>query len=84
MILRMARVATLDATGAAVMRDTIRQLENRGITVLLSGVKARHSTVLDALGVYDRLGHEGHLFATTPEAIAHARMHVARTPHEAA
>jgi sulfate permease, SulP family len=83
-ILRMARVATLDATGAAVLRDTIRQLEGRGITVLLSGVKARHGAVLDALGVYDSLGHEGHLFATTPEAIAHARMHVARTPHEAA
>jgi sulfate permease, SulP family len=83
-ILRMARVATLDATGAAVLRDTIRQLEGRGITVLLSGVKAQHSAVLDALGVYDSLGHEGHLFATTPEAIAHARMHVARTPHEAA
>jgi sulfate permease, SulP family len=83
-ILRMARVATLDATGAAVLRDTIRQLEGRGITVLLSGVKARHSAVLDALGVYDSLGHEGHLFATTPEAIAHARMHAARTPHEAA
>jgi sulfate permease, SulP family len=83
-ILRMARVATLDATGAAVLRDTIRQLEGRGITVLLSGVKARHSAVLDALGVYDSLGHQGHLFATTPEAIAHARMHVARTPHEAA
>jgi sulfate permease, SulP family len=83
-ILRMARVATLDATGAAVLRDTIRQLEGRGITVLLSGVKERHSAVLDALGVYDSLGHEGHLFATTPEAIAHARMHAARTPHEAA
>jgi sulfate permease, SulP family len=83
-ILRMARVATLDATGAAVLRDTIRQLEGRGITVLLSGVKERHSAVLDALGVYDSLGHEGHLFATTPEAIAHARMHVVRTPHESA
>lgn len=82
-ILRMSRVATLDATGAAVLRDTIRQLESRGITVLLSGVPERHSTVLDALGVYESLAHEQHLFATTPEAIAHARMHVARTPHTA-
>ncbi len=81
-ILRMSRVVTLDATGAAVLRDTIGQLESRGITVMLSGVPARHSAVLDALGVYDSLGHEQHLFATTPEAIAHARIHAARLAHE--
>lgn len=80
-ILRMSRVATLDATGAAVLRDTIVQLEGRGTTVMLSGVQTRHHPVLDALGVYDSLAHEGHLFATTPEAIAHARLHVARVPH---
>ncbi|MDV3296698.1 MAG: SulP family inorganic anion transporter [Brachybacterium paraconglomeratum] len=81
-ILRMSRVATLDATGAAVLRDTIRQLEGRGISVMLSGVKEQHSPVLDALGVYESLAHEQHLFATTPEAIAHARLHAARTPHD--
>jgi sulfate permease, SulP family len=37
--------------------------------------------MLRALGVYDSLAHEEHLFARTPEAIAHARIHVARTPH---
>lgn len=81
-ILRMSRVATLDATGAAVLRDTIDQLEGRGITVLLSGVPERHSAVLDALGVYESLAHEQHLFATTPEAIAHARLHAARVAHD--
>ena len=80
-ILRMSRVATLDATGAAVLRDTIQQLERRGITVLLSGVPARHTPVLDALGVYDSLAHERHLFLTTPEAIEHARAHTARLAH---
>ena len=81
-ILRMSRVATLDATGAAVLRDTITQLEGRGITVMLSGVPARHTAVLDALGVYESLAHEQHLFATTPDAIAHARIHAARLDHE--
>jgi sulfate permease, SulP family len=80
-ILRMSRVASLDATGAAVLRDTITGLEHRGITVLLSGVRQEHQTMLRALGVYDSLAHEEHLFARTPEAIAHARIHVARTPH---
>lgn len=83
-ILRMSRVAALDATGAAVLRDTIRQLEHRSITVLLSGVRERHSRLLETLGVYESLAHEGHLFATTPEAIAHARLHAAHTPHNAA
>jgi SulP family sulfate permease len=80
-ILRMSRVATVDATGAAVLRDTIAQLEAHGITVLLSGVRDRHSGVLDALGVYTTLAHVGHVFASTPEAITHARVHVAREPH---
>ena len=83
-ILRMGRVAALDSTGAAVLRDTIQQLERRGITVLLSGVPDRHTAVLDALGVYESLSHEGHLFTSTHEAIVHARRHAARAPHEAA
>ncbi len=83
-ILRLSRVSTIDATGAAVLRDTITRLTRQGTVVMLSGVPARHSLLLDAIGVYDELAHEAHLFATTPEAIAHARLHVARTPHEKA
>jgi SulP family sulfate permease len=77
-ILRMSRVAALDATGASVLGDTITRLESRGVTVLLSGVRAEQINVLRRLGVHDRLAHERHLFATTPDAIAHARRHVAR------
>jgi len=81
-ILRMSRVTTLDATGASVLADTIKRLEGRGITVLLSGVRPEHVQPLLLLGAYDRLSHERHAFATTPEAIAHARLHAARTTHE--
>jgi SulP family sulfate permease len=77
-VLRMSRITTLDATGASVLADTIKRLEGRGITVLLSGVQEGHERVLDQLGVYDQLAHERHLFARTPEAIAHARSHAAR------
>jgi MFS superfamily sulfate permease-like transporter len=77
-VLRMSRVTTIDATGAAVLADTVSRLEGRGITVLLSGVRAEHQQVLHRLGVYDRLAHERHLFADTPAAIAHARVHAAR------
>ncbi|MCW2794222.1 MAG: Conserved putative rane protein [Nocardioides sp.] len=81
-VLRMSGVATLDATGAAVLADTIKRLEARGITVLLSGVRPAHEQVLVRLGVYGELAHERHLFASTPEAIAHARVHAARIAHE--
>jgi len=80
-VLRLSRVTTIDATGAHVLADTIRRLERRRISVLLSGVRPEHEKVLRRLGVYDGLAHEHHLFATTPEAIAHARLHAARVEH---
>jgi MFS superfamily sulfate permease-like transporter len=83
-ILRMSRVTTLDATGAHLLADTIRRLESRGVTVLLSGVQPHHERVLTHLGVYAHLAHEHHVFDTTPEAISHARLHAARTLHEPA
>jgi SulP family sulfate permease len=83
-ILRLSRVQTLDATGAMVLGDTIKTLEARGITVLLSGVQDDHDNVFQTLGIYDHLAHERHLFAHTPEAIAHARAHVHKTHIHAA
>lgn len=76
-ILRLSRVHTLDATGATVLGDTIKTLENRGITVLLSGISPKHDDVFRVLGTYDQLAHERHIFITTPEAIEHARQHLA-------
>lgn len=81
-ILRMSRVTAIDATGAHVLADTISRLEHRQVTVLLSGVRPHHEQVLRELGVHDGLAHERHLFATTPEAIAHARVHAARIAHQ--
>ena len=52
--------------------------------MLLSGVQPAHEKVLRQLGVYDGLAHERHLFATTPEAISHARLHAGRVEHAAA
>jgi MFS superfamily sulfate permease-like transporter len=81
-VLRMSRVTVLDATGASMLADTIGRLEGRGITVLLSGVRPEHVQVLERLGVYDELAHERHVFASTPEAIEHARAHARRVAHE--
>jgi SulP family sulfate permease len=72
-ILRLSRVSTIDATGALVLRDVVERLEHRGIAVLASGIRPGHKRVLDALGVANRLRALGRVFATTPEAIEHAR-----------
>ena len=72
-ILRLSRVSTIDATGALVLRDVIERLEHRGIAVLASGIRPGHERVLDALGVANRLRDLGRVFASTPEAIEHAR-----------
>lgn len=72
-ILRLSRLVTLDATGAAVLRDAIEGLRARGAVVLLSGVKARHWKVLSALNIEDSLTDPQHVFPTTVAAVEAAR-----------
>jgi SulP family sulfate permease len=74
-ILRLSRIRTLDATGASVLGDTIKSLEQRGVTVMLSGVQPEHESIFRGLGVFSELAHEKHVFLSTPEAIEHARAH---------
>ena len=69
--------------GAAVLADTVRSLESRGVTVLLSGVPARFVPRLAATGIHRHLTALNHVFEHTPDAIAHARRHVARDDHHA-
>ena len=80
-ILRLSHVTTLDATGAAVLADTIRSLERRDVAVLMSGLPTRFVPALAANGVFAQLVDRGHVFDHTPEAIAHARRHVTRDHH---
>jgi len=80
-ILRLAHLTSLDATGAAVLSDTIRSLENRGITVLVSGLPDRFRPPMSATGMLEHLAEQNHAFDHTPDAIAHARRHVARDGH---
>jgi SulP family sulfate permease len=77
-ILRLPQVQVLDATGAQALGEIVRQLEQRGITVLLKGPRPEHRRVLGAVGVLDRLAHENHVFSDLDAAVAHASRHVAR------
>ncbi len=77
-ILRLSHLTTLDRTGSHVLADTIRSLERRDVTVLVSGLPARFDAILDATDVRSELSSKGHLFDHTPDAIAHAQRHVSR------
>ncbi len=79
-ILRLPQLQVLDATGAHALGEIVAELEARGITVLLKGPSPEHLRVLEAVGSLDRLAHENHVFSQLDEAIAHARVHLAREP----
>ncbi|MFD8668939.1 SulP family inorganic anion transporter [Streptomyces microflavus] len=72
-VLRMSRVTTVDASGALMLKDAVRQLNRRGIAVLASGVRPGQRQALESVGALELLRREGREYATTPEAIAGAR-----------
>jgi len=76
-ILRLGSVAMLDATGARVLGEIAEHLHRQGITVLLKGASEEHRRLLTAVGTLAPLVERGHVFATLPEAVAHAARHVA-------
>lgn len=80
-VLRMGHLTTLDATGAVLLTETIRELQSRGVTVLMSALQDRHRGPLDATGILAELKAARHVFRATPIAIGHARRHVARDGH---
>jgi SulP family sulfate permease len=76
-ILRLGSVAMLDATGARVLGEIADHLHRQGIVVLLKGASEEHRRLLTAVGTLAPLVERGHVFATFPEAVAHAARHVA-------
>ncbi|MDF3290555.1 SulP family inorganic anion transporter [Streptomyces silvisoli] len=72
-VLRMARVTAVDATGILALRDTVAALAKRGTLVLVCGISDQHLPPMDALGVLDELRTTGRLFTTDAEADAFAR-----------
>jgi SulP family sulfate permease len=77
-ILRLSNMAMLDATGARAVGEIVDQLAARHITVLLKGASPEHTRLLTAVGALASVLAQGHVFATLPEAVAHARQHIAR------
>jgi SulP family sulfate permease len=77
-ILRLPDLQVLDATGARALGEIVRELEDRGITVLLKGLSDRHERLLRSVGALAHLADERHLFDDLPAALSHARAHVER------
>ncbi len=77
-ILRLAELQALDATAAQSLGEIVEDLEHRGITVLLKGIRPEHRRILGIVGALDRLAHENHVFDDLDEAVDHARLHVGR------
>jgi SulP family sulfate permease len=80
-ILRLPDLQMLDATGAHALGEIVADLERRHITVLLKGARPDHERLLRAVGALDRLASEQHLFVNLDDAVAHARLHAARSDH---
>ncbi|MBE1550499.1 SulP family sulfate permease [Mycobacterium sp. OAS707] len=80
-IIRMSQLGMLDATGAHTLAQICTELEARGITVIIKGVRPEHLNLLTNVGVFESLRHENHLLDTLDDAISHARTHVAAQPH---
>ncbi len=72
-VLRMSHLTALDTTAAAVLTETVRDLESRHVAVLLSGLHPRFHGALAVNGALARLTTQGRFFQRTPDAIAHAR-----------
>jgi len=77
-ILRLADLQALDASAAHALGEIVEDLEHRGITVLLKGIRPEHRRILTIVGALDRLAHENHVFDDLDQAVAHARLHVGR------
>lgn len=75
-ILRLSKVAMLDATGARALGEIVTQLTDRHITVLLKGASSRHTRLLTAVGTLAPVLALGHVFPDMPSAVAHAAEHV--------
>lgn len=74
-IIRLSQLGMLDATGAHTLTQIVEDLEERGITVIIKGVRPEHRDLLAGVGIIESLRHENHLIDTLDDAIAHARSH---------
>lgn len=77
-ILRLSHLQMIDGTGARSLSELVASLEQRGVTVLIKGIRPEHLVLMQRLGVIQSLRHANHLFTELGLAVAHARSHIDR------
>ncbi|MBC7643746.1 MAG: SulP family inorganic anion transporter [Thermoleophilia bacterium] len=72
-VLRMAGLNVLDATGAHVLAETVDEFGKRDIAVLLCGVRPQHRRALRTAGIPGPRLPEAHIYADLQVALERAR-----------
>ncbi|MPV35772.1 SulP family inorganic anion transporter [Georgenia subflava] len=75
-VLVLTEVRVMDTSGANALQEIVRDLQRRGITVLLKGLDADQLRMASSVGVLQSLGTKDHYFHDLRAAVAHARNHV--------
>lgn len=79
-VLRLSHLRLVDATGARALSELVQSIERAGATVIVKGVRAEHSGLLDRLEVTGAARHPDHVHTDLDAAVAHARSHVLTGP----
>lgn len=77
-VLRLSQLQLIDATGAHALASLVKALEQRGVTVLIKGVRPEHLGLMRRLQVFSALRHRNHVFDELEPAVEHARSHITR------
>ncbi|MEZ4607726.1 MAG: SulP family inorganic anion transporter [Deinococcales bacterium] len=73
-ILQLRNVPVMDATGVTALETLIDRLEKRHIKILLSHLQSQPQSLLERMGVYNRLSHQGvYVFADLASALNYAQ-----------
>jgi SulP family sulfate permease len=77
-VIQMSSLQFLDATGAKVLGTIVTEIEARGKTAIIKGIRPEHLDLVMRVGALDALRHENHLLDDLDAAVAHARSHITR------
>ena len=77
-VIQMSSLQFLDATGAKVLGTIVTEVEARGKTAIIKGIRPEHMDLAIRVGALDALRHENHLLEDLDAAVAHARSHITR------
>ena len=77
-VIQMSSLQFLDATGAKVLGTIVTEVEVRGKTAIIKGIRPEHMDLVMRVGALDALRHENHLLDDLDAAVAHARSHITR------